>query len=79
MRDYTETDATVASNSGAALEADANEHDGKVLRDADYASLTRRAATDSSKALVDAVLHLIGTAPRRHASRQSNASLVIYW
>jgi hypothetical protein len=51
MRDYTETDATVASNIGAALKADANEHDGKALRDeAEYASLTRRAATDNSRA-----------------------------
>jgi hypothetical protein len=70
MRDYTETDATVASDSGAALEAGANEHDGKVLRDdAEYASPTRRAATDDSRGLVDDMLRQIAQKERRERQR----------
>jgi hypothetical protein len=46
----------------------------RALRDADYASLTRRAATDHSRSLVDEVLHRItateaGTRKRRRGSR----------
>jgi hypothetical protein len=46
----------------------------QALRDADHASLTRRAATDNSRALVDEVLHRItateaGTRKRQRGSR----------
>jgi hypothetical protein len=78
MRDYTETDAAVASNSGAALEAEVNGRDGKALREqAEYASLTRRAATDNSRALVDDVLRLIAQTETRERQRgpKANASL----
>src|SRR5215471_1177520 len=50
MLDHTDQDTTHEG------EADAR---AKALRDADYASLTRRAATDNSRALVDDVLRLI--------------------
>jgi hypothetical protein len=57
-----------------ALEADANEHDGKPLRDeAEYASLTRRAATDNSRALVDEVLRLIAQTGERQRGVKTNA------
>jgi hypothetical protein len=77
MRDYTETDAGVASNSDAALEGDANARDGKALRDeAEYASLTRRAATDNSRGLVDDVLRQIAQTETRERQRgaKPNAS-----
>jgi hypothetical protein len=54
-----------------------NSHDGKALRDeAEYASLTRRAATDNSRVLVDQVLRLITrTEPReRQRGAKANAS-----
>jgi hypothetical protein len=41
----------------------------QALRDAGYASLTRRAATDSSHALVDEVLRLIATVEARKRQR----------
>ena len=41
----------------------------QALRDADYASLTRRAATDNSRALVDEVLRLIATVEARKRQR----------
>jgi hypothetical protein len=46
---------------------------GKALRNADYASLTRHAATDDSRALVDDVLHMITEAETRKRQRVSRA------
>src|SRR5262249_27234999 len=45
----------------------------EALRNADYASLTRRAATANSRALVDEVLRLIGTVEARQRQRGSRA------
>jgi hypothetical protein len=45
---------------------------GEALRDANYASLTRTAATDNSNALIDEVLRVIGTVEARE--RQRNES-----
>ena len=41
----------------------------QALRDADYSSLTRRAVTDNSNALVDEVLRLIATVEARKRQR----------
>jgi hypothetical protein len=50
------------------------QHDGKALRDeAEYASLTRRAATDNGRALVDDVLRVISEAETRKRQRVSTA------
>src|SRR5262252_5108656 len=64
MLDHTDQDTTHEG------EADAR---AKALRDADYASLTRRAATDNSRALVDEVLRLITEAETRKRQRVSKA------
>jgi hypothetical protein len=61
MLDHTGTDDAVAGARGEAL------------RDANYASLTRRAATDDSHALVDEVLRLIGTVEARERQRGTKA------
>jgi hypothetical protein len=75
MRDH--TNDTVAGNSGGALESDGNSVTvarGEALRDdAEYASLTRRAATDNSRALVDDVLRMITEAETRKRQRVSRA------
>src|SRR5215813_13779033 len=72
MRDYTETDDTVAGHNNEVLESDAR---AEALRNADYASLTRRAATDNSRALVDEVLRLI-TATEAEARKRQRVSTV---
>jgi hypothetical protein len=80
MRDYTETDVTVASNSGAALENEGNSVPvarSEALRNAPYASLTRRAATDNSRALVDDVLRLIATVEARKRQRGAKAKAAL--
>jgi hypothetical protein len=79
--DHTETDHIVAGNgvavvcdqdgSNVALESDAG---GEALRNADYASLTRRAVTDNSRALVDEMLRLIATVDPRERQRVSRAA-----
>jgi hypothetical protein len=72
-RDHTETEDEVGGSSvpAACEQDDSNQSDarGEALRDAGYASLTRCVATDSSRALVDEVLHLIGTAEARTRQR----------
>src|SRR5258706_7680598 len=51
-----------------------NSHDGETPRDdAEYASLTRCAATDNSRALVNDVLRLITEAETRKRQRGSRA------
>jgi hypothetical protein len=45
----------------------------QALRGASYASLTRRAATDNSRALVDEVLRLVGTVEARERRRGTKA------
>ena len=51
-----------------------NSHDGETLRDdAEYASLTSRAVTDNSRALIDDVLRLITEAETRKRQRVSRA------
>src|SRR5215467_10208277 len=77
MRDHTEADATVAGNTGAALEIDDNGvavARAEALGNADYASLTRRAATDNSRALVDEVLRLITLTEAETHKRQRSVS-----
>jgi hypothetical protein len=72
MRDDTETNDTVSGNSDAALESDGNGvavARSDSLRNAHYASLTRRAATDDSHALVDELLRLIATVEARKRQR----------
>jgi hypothetical protein len=73
MRDH--TDDTVADYSGGPLESDGNSVTvarGEALRDdAEYASLTRRAATDDSRALVDDLLRMITEAETRKRQRVS--------
>jgi hypothetical protein len=80
MRDYTETDGAVAGNSGAALESEANSvaaAHAEALRNADYASLTRRAATDNSRALIDEVLRRIATVETRKRQRVAKAKVAL--
>jgi hypothetical protein len=55
-------------------QADQENAHAQALRDADYASLTRRAATDSSDALVDEVLRLIATVEARERQRGAKAT-----
>jgi hypothetical protein len=50
---------------------------GEALRDADYASLTRRAATDNSNALIDEVFRLIGTVEARERQRGTKAKAAL--
>jgi hypothetical protein len=50
---------------------------GGALRDANYASLTRCAATDNSNALVDEVLRLIGTVEARGRQRGTKAKAAL--
>jgi hypothetical protein len=49
-----------------------NSHDGNGLRNADHASLTRRAVTDNSRALVDEVLRPIAETEARKRQRGVN-------
>jgi hypothetical protein len=60
MLDHTGTDDAAAAR-------------GEALRDANYASLTRRAATDNSHSLIDEVLRLIGAAEARERQRGTKA------
>src|SRR5260221_3406914 len=60
MLDHSETDDTVAAS-------------GEALRNAEYASLTRRAATDNSRALVNEVVRLISETETRKRHRVSRA------
>jgi hypothetical protein len=80
MRDYTETDDAAAGNSGTALESEGNSvatARAEALRNADYASLARRAATDNSRALVNEMLRLIATAETRKRQRGAKAEAAI--
>ena len=76
MRDDTETNDTVSGNSDAALESDGNGvavARSDPLRNADYESLTRRAATDNSRALIVEVLRLVATVEPRKRQRGAKA------
>lgn len=68
MLDHTDQDDTHGNDADARA---------KALRDAEYASLTRRAATDNSRALVDEVRRLIASVEvrerERTAARHGNA------
>jgi hypothetical protein len=80
MRDDTKTNNTVSGNSCAALESNGNGvavARSAALRGAYYASLTRRAVTDNSNALIDDVLHLIGTAEARERQRGTKAKTAL--
>jgi hypothetical protein len=78
MRDYTETEDTVGSNSGPALESNGNSvARGEALRDAEYASLTRRAATENSRELINEVLRLIETVEARKRRRGAKAKATL--
>jgi hypothetical protein len=80
QRDHTETEEAVAGSSVAVSceQHDSNQGDdrGEALRNADYASLTRRAATDDSRSLVDEVLQQItaNEAETRKRQRGSRAN-----
>src|SRR5215813_9297958 len=50
---------------------------GEALRDAGYASLTRRAVTDNSNALIDEVLRLIGPVEARERQRGTKAKAAL--
>jgi hypothetical protein len=65
MLDHTGTDDAVAAARGEAL------------RDANYASLNRRAASDNSHALVDEVLRLIGAVEARERQRGTKAKAAL--
>jgi hypothetical protein len=62
------------ANNTHGSEADAR---GEALRNSDYASLTRRAATDNSRALVDEVLRLIATVEARERQRGAKAKVAL--
>jgi hypothetical protein len=77
QRDHTETEDAVAGSS-VAVSCDQDDSDqgdarAEALHNADYASLTRRAATDDSRALVDDVLRMITEAETRKRQRVSRA------